>query len=704
MAEGRSDESFALEVDDLARKLDTELLDTERAQNPAQRAAHTTTALKTTHTLKGLAAVVGQPAIARTCHLLEGLLKQVQSAPPGAAATLLSLSLEAGSALCAAAQVLREGKADADEVLLPVLERLEGHGRLTAQAPPAASVAQRPLPAPTLAPAVRITDHALDNILGHSEELYYAAAVLRMRQDQLETLCEDFASMLAKYQRRADADRFGPWTTLLNRFENVKAALQRSTRTLQKVSVGLEGQLRGLRLVSIGSACRAFEHVVRDTAMSLGKEVEFNIEDSGTELDRSIIESLREPLLHLIRNAIGHGIESPRERQAVGKPPRGQLRIIAKTKGSWAEITVEDDGRGIDTAQVRRRAAELHLAEPGDNAAAVGLLFHGGISTAASVTELSGRGLGLAIVRDRIEQLHGHVAVDSTPGEGSRFVITVPLTLTRMRLLLLVKGANVFGVPSTSVRRLVRATEEQVLAGVLDDGPNVPGTPTKLGFLAHALGMREERSSSGQRREAFVLGDGMSQAAFLVDALVREDEALVKSLGPRLKSAGAYLGGTFLPDGRVALVLNPAYLMEAAARYPHPDQEGTPPQEQASPAHRQRVLLVEDSDVLRALGKRILEQAGCEVHVAADGQEGFELWKKLGTDVVVTDVEMPVMDGLALARAIRHAAGPQVKIVLVSASDTAESRAAATQAGADAYLIKGSSLKKQLIEAVNERF
>jgi len=308
--------------------------------------------------------------------------------------------------------------------------------------------------------------------------------------------------------------------------------------------------------------------------------------------------------------------------------------------------------------------------------------------------------LGLIFVRDRVEQLHGHVAIDSTPGQGSCFVITVPLTLTRMRLLLLVEGGNVFGVPSTSVRRLVRLTEEQVVAGVLDDGSSAPGAPTKLGFLGQVLGMREDNRSPGQWREAFVLGDGMRKAAFLVDALIREDEALVKSLGPRLKSANAYLGGTFLPDGRVALVLNPAYLMEAAVR--HPDPETTPAQEPALPANQRRVLFVEDSDLLRALGSRILAQAGYEVHVAADGQQAFELWKKLDPDVVVTDVEMPVMDGLALARAIRREAGAHVKIVLVSANDTAEARAAATQAGANAYLIKGSTLKKQLIEVPSE--
>lgn len=502
--------------------------------------------------------------------------------------------------------------------------------------------------------------------------------------------------LLVKSRSPGDPGGLQPWSTLVGRLEDIKAAMQRSSRTLQKVSTGLEQHLGGLRLVSVGSAFRAFAHAARDIAVALGKDVAFSIEDFGTALDRTIVESLREPLLHLIRNAVDHGLESPQERRARGKPPQGQLRIVARPIGSWAEIAVEDDGRGIDLDRVRRRAAELHLSVPGDEAETVALLFQGGLSTKTDVTELSGRGLGLAIVHDRVEQLHGHVSAVTSAGHGSRFVITVPMALTRMRLLFLAQNATVFAVPCTSIARLVRPTGQQVLAGILNDGAG-QAPATTLYRLAQVLGMRQEHPDGVAWYEAFVLRNGARPAAFLVDALLREDEAVVKSLGPRLKSAPAYLGGTLLPDGRVALVLNPDYLITAARGGAHPPSQAP---SQPAPGAPARVLFVEDSDTLREMGRRILEEAGFQVQVAADGHQALELWKKFGADVIVTDLEMPVMDGLALTRAVREAGGQDLKIVVLSASGGSESRTTAIEAGADAYLVKDRWLKQRLPEIV----
>ena len=585
MPKDRPEPGFALEVEDLARRLDGEFLDLERAQDPGQRAARVAGALKTAHTLKGSAAVVGQPMIAHVCHLLEGLLQQLPGAQ-AADAQMLSLMLEASSSLCAAAQVLREGGPSADELLLPTLERLESYG---GPGWPAAAVAPRPLPAPSIAPVVRVTDQELDHVLGLSEELHYAATALRMRQDQLEMLCEDFASLLGKSQKRGDAGRFGAWTKLLNRLEAFSEASQRCARGLQKVSAGFEAQLQGLRLVSMGSAGRAFEHVVRDTAIALGKEVAFTVEDSGTELD--LVDCRKPPRASaFISSATRSGIasSSPRKREAKGKPRCGQLRIIAKPKGGWAEHLGRGRWPGIDADRVRQRAAELHLPLPANETECLALLLRGGLSTASTVTELSGRGLGLSIVHDRVEQMHGHITVTTTVEQGSRFVITVPMTLTRMRLLFLAAGANVFGVPSTGVRRLVHPSATEVLEETLNDSAGAHGTPVKLGSLARVLGIHEDQIGTG-RREALVLGDDAGEAAFVVDALIREDEAVVRSLGLRLKSAAAYLGGTLLPEGRVALVLNPGYLIDAAAHHPRLDLKRAPPEKPdpaSSPAAR----------------------------------------------------------------------------------------------------------------------
>jgi two-component system chemotaxis sensor kinase CheA len=616
---------------------------------------------------------------------------------PSPAAPNINLILAAGSGLCAAVRAVGGGKA-CDQLLLPVVKELENSTASTASAQPGppSNPQAPPLSATTatLDLGVRVSDEKLDAIYALSEDFYYAAALLRMRQDQLDTVCEDFAAELAKRRTQREPP-LEVCRALLNRLEDTRAALERSSCSLQKVSAGLEEQLGGLRLVSLGVACRGFNHAVRDLAVALGKEVDFSIEDSGTELDRSVVELLREPLLHLIRNAIDHGLEPPDERRAEGKPPRGQLRIIATPKGSWAEIAIVDDGRGIDPVKIRQRAAQLRLPAPADDAACMALLFRGGVSTARQVTEISGRGLGLSIVRTRVEQLHGRVSVASTPGQGSRFVMVVPMTLSRMRLLFVAQGANVFGIPSSSVQRLMRSTEEQVTAGILDG--STTGS-ARLLLLAAVLGLDDE-ARHGAWREAFVLYDGARQAGFVVHGLLREDEAVIKSLGPRLKSTAAYLGGTLLPDGGVALVLNPDYLMNAAVDGTQPDAARTQPPTPQPAAVARRVILAEDSDILRALSKRFLEQAGFRVEAAADGRQALEMWNKLGADLVVTDFEMPLMDGLELTRAIRQQAGSGVKIILLSASDNGEIRAAAKAAGADVFLVKGPMLRRDLVDA-----
>jgi two-component system chemotaxis sensor kinase CheA len=266
-----------------------------------------------------------------------------------------------------------------------------------------------------------------------------------------------------------------------------------------------------------------------------------------------------------------------------------------------------------------------------------------------------------------------------------------------MRLLLLAQGANVFGVPSTSVHRLLRPGRQQVLSASLDD--QVGEAPTRLHSLARILKMGNEETDAGPWREAFVLRSGGGRAAaFLVDGLLREDEAVVKSLGPRLKSAPAYLGGTLLPDGRVALVLNPDYLINAAIGSGDETIKNPPAGPSRSFARKRQILFVEDSHTLRALGQRFLEQAGFDVRVAADGRQGLEMWKESGADAVVTDLEMPVMDGLALTRAIREAGGADVRIILLSGHDTAETRAAATRAGVNAYLPKNNALRELLLK------
>ncbi|MFL5271402.1 MAG: response regulator, partial [Anaeromyxobacteraceae bacterium] len=478
----------------------------------------------------------------------------------------------------------------------------------------------------------------------------------------------------------------------------LRAQLALEARTLSRRTRRLASEVRGLRLTPWGDATAGLERTARDVAAALGKEVDVAVEGEGLELDRSVVDALREPLAQLVRNAVDHGVESPEERSAAGKPARGLVRIGARVDGERVTVHVADDGRGLDPDALRAEARRRGLEPPADRRRALELVFVPGLSTARAVTEVSGRGVGLDVVASAVRAVRGAVRVASEPGRGTAFTVEVPTTLYGLRALLARDGGQVFAVPALDVERVVRVAPDRVrtIGGrpVLLAGAAVPLAP-----LAHALGLARGEWTPQERRVALVVASGDDRAAFAVEEVLAERELSLEPLPGRLQGLPLASAVASLPGGELAVVLASRELVESARG--GPVHATAAPRAAAAPARR--VLLADDAATTRALTRSILEASGYEVLVAADGEQAWGLLQQQGADVVLSDVEMPRMNGFDLTRAIRQSPRfEKLPVVLLTALEDEADRRRGAEAGADAYLVKSAFDQRVLLETLGD--
>jgi len=447
----------------------------------------------------------------------------------------------------------------------------------------------------------------------------------------------------------------------------------------------------GMRTLPLSSIVGPFPRAVRDLAAEHGKAVDLVVSGVEVELDRVILERLSDPLVHLLRNAVAHGIEPPEERAAAGKPERGLIELRAEQRGSTVEITIADDGRGVSAEALEAATREGSLAD---------VLAQPGYSTAGSVTELAGRGVGLDAVKEHVEASGGSLEVHSERGAGTAVVLTLPLALALIEVLTVERGGQVYGLPLASIEETLAIDEPLLLGGrhALDlRGESVP-----LSDLADLLGV--DAPPLPARAPAVVLAASGRRLAAGCDRLLKEDEVLLKSLGPLLADVRGYLGAAILGDGRIALVLDPVALSRAPhAPVARAEQRAPAAADEAPPAPK--VLVVEDSLTVRELQRSILEAAGYRVLTACNGKEALaSVSRDDQIELVLTDVEMPEMDGLALTRAIReHATRSSLPVVILTSRGAEEDRRAGIEAGADAYMVKRAFDQQALLDTV-ERF
>ena len=498
--------------------------------------------------------------------------------------------------------------------------------------------------------------------------------------------------------------------------DQLQAAVRELRGTVEdsqnRLSQVREGAM-GLAMVPVRRVVTAFPQLVRELATDTGKEVRLQLVGEDVELDTRVLDGVADALRHLVTNAIDHGCELPAERATAGKPSRATVTVSARAAGSTVVIEVADDGYGIDEEQLRQAAVDRGLL-PVDSALAgqqlLQVLFHPGFTTRDEVTHTSGRGVGLDVVLTAVEDLGGTVEVETAPGVGTAFVMTLPVTLGVMRCLVARLGDERYAVPVTNVVETLSLTdaETSTVAGakvLVRHGTTVP-----LADLGRALGVTGERET----RVGVVVryGGAGEQLAWAVDALEGELELVVKDLGRFLGRPPFIGGGSIDSDGSVMLLLDIRELaveqltngtpMEVAAPQPRlASSAASPPLARGTSTKKPRVLVVEDSVGVRELQRVILEGAGYDVVTAVDGTDGAARLTGDPVDLVLSDVEMPGMDGFTLTRAIRRNRSWQnvPVVIMTSRGDEADQRAG-MDAGANAYLLKSEFDQTQLVDTV----
>ena len=491
------------------------------------------------------------------------------------------------------------------------------------------------------------------------------------------------------------------FTTLTKKIEEFSTHIEADNRLLGQTCSQLDDEVYHVRMLPFTDACGGLERAVRDIATATNKKVEFKIEGGDVEVDRSVLEGLKDPLLHLVRNSVDHGIEKTGARIAAGKPEIASLVVSASLRGGQVEVVVQDDGAGFDLERICAIAKKRGLEIPEDRREQARLVFVPGFSTAKMITDISGRGVGLDVVQSRVESLHGAVDVTFREGQWTRFTLTVPLTLTTIRSLLVRVNEDVYAIPTTAVQRLVRFGINDVRSSMGRDTLRLRDSPMPVVSLAATLGLKSKGLIAGKSSMglAVVLAAGEQRVAVAVDEVLSEQEVLVKNLGARIRRLRHFSGCTLLPSGRIAMVMNASNVVRTALgiapTYTHP----TPNKHDS--ATRKHLLLADDSVTTRELLKNILETAGYDVFAAADGEQAWVAAQEHHFDAVVSDVDMPRVDGFELTSKLRsNAPTAEIPIVLVTARGSDNDKERGVQVGANGYIVKGSFDQANLLDTL----
>jgi two-component system chemotaxis sensor kinase CheA len=557
--------------------------------------------------------------------------------------------------------------------------------------------------------SVRVDASRLDAAAADVDQLVVGVSRRERRGRDLERAAHAVREALLLVQRCLDEAGLPGEArprALTEGFERIRehgVELARNARELRReaereriFALSLRDTLQELRMVPAEAALLGLRPTVREVAAQLGKKVSLELSGGEVRLDRRVLDELKAPLLHLVRNALDHGIEPPEERRAAGKREEALLAVRVESRGDRVVITVRDDGAGVSPERLRAAAVQRGVVTAADAARlgevdAIRLAFRAGISTAPEVTALSGRGIGLDVVAEAVHRLGGGVDVSSERGRGTSFVMDVPLTITGTTGLLFRVGGGVALLPAAAIERVLLVGPEDLgtVAGemtVCVEGDQVPFAP-----LAQIIGASGHGKATGMT-VALLVASGGRRIALAVDEVLGEQAIVVSGLGRRMSSAPNIAGAAVLDDGRVVAVLQPAHLV-GTARAP----------EEAKPQSRARIIVADDSLGTRASMKTILELAGFLVLPAADGEEALALARERGCDLVVSDIQMPRLDGLGLTRRLK--ADPKlshVPVILVTSLDAPEDRSAGLEAGADGYLVKRDVQRGMLLDLVRE--
>lgn len=746
--------TFKVEAQDHIKTISSGLVELEQTPDHETQAKIVETIYRDSHSLKGAARAVNLTDIETICQSLESIFavwKQgIINRPPEvfdaafrAIDTIRAIlaSLESGQASPEKSQIsklLQElshigtGKSEERKLESGIGSRGIGEQR------PERSEEARHTAHPS--ETVRISTAKLGSLLLQTEELitakqirhqYYAGIrelidmLALLKNECAKTYCDVLPAHLTTERKNGgNGKRFGtPQSAKLQEFFNwaqthIKsmegkfAMLTKTTRLqnklLDRMVDNLLDDMKKVIMLPFSTLLEGFPLLVRNISHEQGKEVEFVMRGEGVEIDRRILEEMKDPLIHLLRNSIDHGIETPEARMANRKPRRGVITInISPVNENKVEILISDDGAGIDIAKVKEAAVKNGVisqmeAEGLNERETISFIFHSGISTSPIITDISGRGLGLAIVREKVESLGGSISTETGAHVGTRFRILLPLTIATFRGTLVRLNDCVFIIPTVNIEKAVRIAPDEIKMVENRETITINDRPVSFVRLESVLGLSsaKKKSENSKFAVALVLNAGGKYIAFGVDKILEEQDILVKNLGKHLSRVRNIAGAAVLGSGRPVPILNVPDLMRSAVKASAaPAKPASAVEERET--EKKFILVVEDSITSRILLKNILESAGYNVKTAVDGIDAITMLKTEDFNLIVSDIDMPRMNGFDLTAKIRDDKKlADMPVVLVTALETRDDRERGINAGANAYIVKSDFNQSNLLEVV----
>ena len=708
--EGKSEE--LAELDRLILSLEKAPSDTE-ALNEIFRQCHS---------MKGTGGTFGYPIVTDLCHEMESLVDRVRRGRMRVSSELIDLLLRSVDELKGIFSDAKAGTLDQDmpRTIFQELTAFTEESSETSEEPSPEAVEMPKVPSNYREESIRVGLDVLDRLVNMTSEIMVSKTAGRRIADDIENMLELVKESDREWNaiKYAMEGRTGPSATgaevptLVSggsrRIGDLRTILERLQEYVDSwysrfdvLANELQQETVNVRMLPISSVFNPLLRTVRDLCRQRGKEISLELSGKALRLDKRVLEEIRDPLMHMVRNAVDHGVESPEERIRVGKARAGALQLSAFQSGTQAIVEVEDDGAGMDLEAIRKVALERGLISPDQSLSERDmqeLIFRPGFSTSREVTQVSGRGVGMDVVGNAIGNLGGTVDISSRKGRGTKITLRVPLTLAMDKGLAVRAGGERFLIPITAILGVYRVSDAdiQVVEGVETVAYEESFLP--LVRVVDLLGLTSE-----DRKGGFILVLQVAKRcmAFLVDELLTEQEMVVRNLGTLLADVEGVLGTTIMPDGKVAVILDPRGLIERAessygvkSEMVHGlEQEERPPE----------VLVVEDSVIARELLRSIVETAGYRASTATDGIDALDQLRRHRFDLVLTDVRMPGMDGFELTTRIKQDERLKgIPVVLVTARESEEDRRRGLEVGADAYIVKGAFDQGNLLATVRD--
>jgi two-component system, chemotaxis family, sensor kinase CheA len=566
--------------------------------------------------------------------------------------------------------------------------------------------------APAVEETLRIGTSGLDATIRLAGEIRVSGMRLDHHLDELAEMCRGFRHYQGEIERylegmngqAGELKRFCQETKgLYAQIDGLYRKYREDLAGLERMAAELQEKTLDMRMLPLSTVFDSLPRAVRDLSRAFGKEIELIVEGAETHMDKKLIERLDGPIVHMVRNCIDHGIETPEERKKAGKSARGQLRIAASQEGDHIAIVVEDDGGGIDLEAVKKKALTKGLIDREQleripEREIANFIFLPGFSTAPIITDISGRGVGMDVVRSTVEELKGAVSVETEKGVGSRFILQLPMTLTTIRAMLIECAGFSFAVPVGYITETVKIGLGDIIQIVDREAISLKNQMIPVARLDRVLGLEDPGLEGKERFPVLVLRSGHEHIALIVDEIIDEQDILLKPIPPHMGKTPCVSGVSIFGDNQISVVLHAPGVADSMKNI-----AGLQPVEarRGREGMGREILVVDDSLNTREIEKSILESYGYEVDLARDGIEGLNMVQNKLYDMIVTDLDMPRMDGFTLVERLRQEPDfAHIPIVIVTSREKEEDKKRGIEVGADAYILKGGFDQSNLIDTI----